>query len=293
MRGVITSAFGDSFKVFAEGKEYTVSARGSLRIKSKSPICGDNVILDIVGEPVISEILPRRNEIIRPPLANLDCIVLVCSAVEPPPDILTLDKFTAVAVFKGIAPIIVFTKSDKGDPEKYAEIYRNIFPTFCVDNLTGSGVDGLRPLLKDKFSALAGNSGVGKSSLINNLLPGAEAVTGEISRKLGRGKNTTRRTEIHVLPGGGYLADTPGFAAFSTDRYDIIYKDRLPECFPEFRDYLGKCRFQDCAHIKEVDCEILKAVSEGKISRSRYKSYCEMYSEAEKLKPWEVAPKKR
>lgn len=239
------------------------------------------------GENVISEILPRKNEIVRPPLANLDQIVFVCASADPPPNLLNLDKFTAVSVYKGISPVIVFTKTDIGDADKYAEIYRDIFPTFCIDNGTGAGVDDLKDTLRGKFSALCGNSGVGKSSLLNNLIPGAMARTGEISRKLGRGKNTTRRTDIFPLPEGGYIADTPGFAAFSTERYDLIFKEDLPDCFPEFKDYPDSCRFKDCSHRKEQGCAVLKALEEGRINSSRHRSYCEMYSEAEKLRTWQ------
>ena len=288
MRGVIISSFGDSFRLASEGEVYICRARGSLRKRAISPICGDVAEFELIdGEPIITGLLPRKNEIIRPPLANLDRLVFVCSTVEPPPNLLNLDKFTAVAVYKDILPIIVFTKSDKGDPSEYMSVYRGVFPVFSIDNLTGEGVEPLKKELCGRFSALVGNSGVGKSSLINNLCPDIFAETGEISRKLGRGKNTTRRTDIFPLPGGGYIADTPGFAAFSTDRYDIIFKDRLFFCFPEFEKYAGKCRYQDCSHTKEQGCAILEAVEKGQIGRTRHKSYVEMYSEASKLKPWE------
>ena len=288
MQGVITSSFGGTFRVVAEEHEYICTARGTLRNKSVSPVCGDNVEIEKSGEEyVISGILPRKNEIVRPPLANLDQLVFVSSSVDPVPNILNLDKFTAVSIFKGIDPVIVFTKPDLGDVESCAAVYRQVFPTFCVDNVTGDGIEALMDALKGKFSALCGNSGVGKSSLLNNLIPGIDAKTGEISRKLGRGKHTTRRTEIYPFPGGGFIADTPGFAAFSTERYDIIFKDDLAACFPEFEPYIGKCRFPDCSHRKEQGCEILKALENGEIGASRHRSYCEMYQEAEKLKPWE------
>lgn len=287
-RGVIISAFGGSFRVASEGEIFVCTAKGSFRAKNISPCCGDNVMISqSSGENVISEILPRKNEIVRPPLANLDQIVFVCASADPPPNLLNLDKFTAVSVYKGISPVIVFTKTDIGDADKYAEIYRDIFPTFCIDNGTGAGVDDLKDTLRGKFSALCGNSGVGKSSLLNNLIPGAMARTGEISRKLGRGKNTTRRTDIFPLPEGGYIADTPGFAAFSTERYDLIFKEDLPGCFPEFKDYPDSCRFNDCSHRKEQGCAVLKALEEGRINPSRHRSYCEMYSEAEKLRTWQ------
>lgn len=288
MTGMILSSFGGTFRVFAEGEEYICRARGTLRTKEISPVCGDFVALEKSGdEAVITSILPRKNEIIRPPLANLDCLVFVCSTVEPAPNLRLLDKFTAVSVYKGIKPVIVFTKTDMSGADGLCELYSGIFPTFSVDNVTKSGVDELSEALRGKFSALTGNSGVGKSSLLNNLCPDIRAKTGEISRKLGRGKHTTRRTDIFTLPGGGYIADTPGFAAFSTDRYDIIFKEDLAGCFPEFSEYIGGCRFIDCSHTKEQGCAVIEAVSEGKISLSRHKSYCEMYAEAQKLKPWE------
>lgn len=288
MRGIIISSFGDSFRVAAEGNEYVCKARGVLRNRDLTPICGDFVELDFKdGEAVIAEVMPRKNEIVRPPLANLDQLVFVCSTTEPAPNILNLDKFTAVSVYKGISPVIVFTKTDKEDSERYVCLYRGVFPVFSVNNVTGEGIGELKGALSDKFSALAGNSGVGKSSLLNNLCPGIDAKTGEISRKLGRGRHTTRRTEIHPLPDGGYIADTPGFAAFSTDRYDVIFKEQLAACFPEFDEYIGGCRYPDCSHTKEQGCAILEAVGRGKINPSRHRSYCEMYAEAMKLKPWE------
>ena len=271
----------------SDGREYVCRARGVLRKGALSPVCGDAVTLDISSEPVITGILPRKNEIVRPPLANLDCLIFVSSTAEPAPNLMNLDKFTAVSVFKGIEPVIVFTKSDIADPEKYAEIYRGIFPVFMVNNVTGEGCEELLAVLRGKFSAFAGNSGVGKSSLLNNLLPNANARTGEISRKLGRGRHTTRRTEVFELPGGGYIADTPGFAAFSTDRYDVIFKEDLAGCFPEFSEYIGACRYQDCSHTKEQGCAVLSALAEGKINPSRHRSYLEMYSEASRLKRWE------
>ena len=294
MQGVIISSFGDSFKVLTDSGEYTCRARGVLRNKDLCPICGDRVSVELEGgEAVISNIFPRKNEIVRPPLANLDRLVFVLSTVDPVPNLRMLDKFTAVSVYKGIAPVIVFTKTDRCGSEKYEDIYRGIFPVFSVNNITGEGADELFNELVGSFSALTGNSGVGKSSLLNRLCPEAGAETGEISRKLRRGRNTTRRTEIYPLKGGGYIADTPGFAAFSTDRYDIIFKDELADCFPEFGDYIGSCRFPDCSHTKEQGCAVLEAVKSGKIRQSRHLSYCEMYEEARKIRPWEVKDSRR
>lgn len=294
MRGIIISSYGDSFRVLADGEEYVCRARGALRNKDVSPMCGDFVSVELSGsEAVISGIFPRKNEIVRPPLANLDRLVFVCSTVDPVPNLRALDKFTAVSVYKGIIPVIVFTKTDKCGSESFEKIYRGVFPVFSVNNLTGEGVSELYDVLKGSFSALAGNSGVGKSSLLNNLCPKAGAVTGEISRKLKRGKNTTRRTEIYPLTDGGYIADTPGFAAFSTERYDTIFKEELAGCFPEFQDYIGSCRFPDCSHTKEQGCAVLEAVKDGLIGRTRYQSYCDMYDEALKIRPWELKDVRR
>lgn len=289
MRATVVSSFGDTFRIISEdGGECVCRARGVLRTKG-SIVPGDAVEAeDSGGETVIAKVYSRRNEIVRPPLANLEQLVFVCAAASPPPDLYMLDRFTAVAVFKGISPVLVFTKTDVGDAEKYVEIYRGVFPVFTVNNLTGEGVSELYETLRGKISALAGNSGVGKSSLINCLCPWVGAETGEISQKLGRGKNTTRRTELIPLPDGGFVADTPGFAAFSTERYDIIYKEELAGCFPELDGYAGKCRFQDCSHTKEQGCAVLEAVEKGIINPSRHRSYVMMYAEAMKLKPWEI-----
>ena len=304
-KGVIISALGDSYKVAlreddstgsASKKEYICKPRGVFRAKDITPYCGDNVLFDDIDDntAVITEVLKRKNEIIRPPLANLDQIVFVISTCEPSPNILLLDKFLAVAEHKGIASVIVFTKTDKCPADEYADIYRGVYPVLCVDNTRtadNEGVDALKAILKDKFSAFTGNSGAGKSSLLNNICPGLNLQTNEISRKLGRGKHTTRRVDIYKLDCGGYIADTPGFSTFETSRYDMIMKDELADCFPDFAPYLGKCRFQDCSHTKEQGCAVIEAVKDGKVSKSRHDSYCKMYEEAKAIKPWEIKPR--
>lgn len=290
-KGVIISSFGGNFKVAAEDdKEYICKARGSFRNKDIVPVCGDNVkfIIEDNSDGVITEIFERKNEIIRPPLANLDQLVFVISTCEPAPNILLLDKFLSVSVYKNINPVIVFTKTDKYPADEYVRIYENIFPTICVDNVTGEGVDKVYQLLAGKFSAFTGNSGAGKSTLLNNICPDLKLETNEISRKLGRGKHTTRRVEIFRLENGGYVADTPGFSTFNTQMYDVILKDQLVFCFPEFEEHLDSCRFQDCSHTKEKGCKIIEAVNDGLISKSRHSSYCEMYREASLIKPWEI-----
>ncbi len=295
--GVIISAFGTGYKVASlEGEIYTCKAKGIFRQRNISPCCGDRVTVEVVEgvEPLITEIHPRKNEIIRPPLANLDQMVFIMSTCEPPPNLLMLDKFSAVAQYKGIESVIVFTKTDKQPADEFVKIYRGVYPVFEVNNETGEGCDEVKRALQGKFSAFCGNSGAGKSSTINNICPELMLATAEISKSLGRGKHTTRRVDIFELDCGGYIADTPGFSTFETGKYDTIFKDELSECFPEFRDYLGgQCRFQDCSHTKETGCAILEAVKDGKISESRHRSYCEMYREASLIKPWELKDKQK
>lgn len=285
-RGVIISSLGGSYRVADEHGSYLCKARGVFRARSITPFCGDRVVFDR-NAGLILDILPRTNEIIRPPLANLDVIAFVISTCEPAPNLLLLDKFLAVAEYKGIASMIIFTKIDKASAESYLSIYSRIYPTFCVNNISGEGCEEVKAALQGKFSALTGNSGSGKSSLLNNICPELNLETNEISRKLGRGRHTTRRIDIYELDTGGYIADTPGFSSFETGKYDIITTESLPDCFPEFRDYFSKCRFLDCSHTREAGCAVIEAINNGNISPSRHKSYLEMYQEAKLIKPWE------
>lgn len=289
LNGIIISSLGGSFKVAAQGETYICKAKGAFRSKGLTPYCGDNVTIEVEenAEPLIVEIKDRKNELIRPPLANLEQLVFVISTCEPAPNLLLLDKFLAVAVYKGIKPIIVFSKTDKCPADKYIDIYKDIFPCYSVDNTTGEGCEAVKTALIGKFSAFAGNSGAGKSSLLNNICPELNLETNEISKKLGRGKHTTRRVELFEFE-GGYIADTPGFSTFETLKYDVIYKDKLAGCFPEFDEYIDKCKFLDCSHTAEKGCAVIEAVQNGDIKKSRHQNYVEMYKEASQLKEWEI-----
>lgn len=290
MTGIIIKAIGGLYTVEASDGVYECKARGIFRKKGVSPCCGDNVSISVEKEQsgMIEEILPRRSQIIRPPLANLDVLVFVSSVCEPKPNLLLLDEFIAIAEYKKIVPVVVFTKIDKQDSSQYAEIYRKAGLTvFEVNNMTGEGSGCVKQFLMGKLSAFTGNTGVGKSSLLNRIFPELDLATNEISEKLGRGKHTTRHVQLFKLEDGGYIADTPGFSSFDTNKYDIIYKDKLADCFCDFREYLGKCRFQNCSHTKENGCAVIQAVNEGKISRSRHDSYISMYEQAKLLKEWE------
>ncbi|MGN1133694.1 MAG: ribosome small subunit-dependent GTPase A [Oscillospiraceae bacterium] len=289
MTGLIIKAIGDLYSVDTGNEIIECKARGIFRKKGISPVCGDKVDISTDNaNPVIDKIYERKSLIIRPPLANLDELVFVTSVCEPSPNLLLLDKFIAVAEYKKIQPAIVFTKIDKQDCSEYLDIYSKIgIDIFCVDNVSGEGTAEVKAALKNKFSAFTGNTGVGKSSLLNNIFPELDIPTNEISKKLGRGKHTTRHVELYKLKSGGYIADTPGFSSFDTNRYDIIYKDDLAGCFREFAPYISDCRFNDCSHTKEKGCAVIEAVKKGEIPQSRHNSYVEMYEQAKQLKEWE------
>lgn len=280
----------DAFDGIFKGGSVKCAARGIFRNKGISPSAGDLVRVDGEenSEPVIAEIRERRNFLVRPPLANLDVAVFVNSTAEPSVNRFILDKLVAISDSKGIEPVIVITKIDIENAGELPEIYRSIgIPVCAVDNTTGEGADAVRSLIAGKTAAFIGNSGVGKSSLLNVLYPELALDTAHISKKLGRGRHTTRQVELYKKD-GGYIADTPGFSTVDTERYVRIPKEELPGAFREFREFLGECRFANCAHVKETGCAVRAAVEAGKIARSRYESYLRMFEEASAVNDWEA-----
>ncbi len=292
-KGIITKAVGGLYFVETPGGVFECKARGIFRKNELSPCAGDNVIIDSKNR-VITKILERKNSIIRPPIANLDQLIFVISTCEPEPNFTVVDKFVAVAEFKKIEPIVVITKVDLERGDEIKQIYESVgIKVLVIDYSMPDCCSRLYSLLEGKISAFTGNSGVGKSTLLNHIDSSFKIETNEISKKLGRGKHTTRQVELYKLKNGGYVADTPGFSSFDTGKYDIILKDQLAGCFREFAPFVGKCRFLDCSHTKEKGCAVIEAVEKGIIAKSRYKSYVLMYDEAKQIKEWEVKGKKQ
>lgn len=290
LNGILMKSIGGFYYVRCDSKEYECKARGSFRKSGNSPVVGDKVVISVPEEGFasIEEIKPRINKLKRPALANIDTLVIVCSTVDPEPNFTVIDKMTAAAVNNNMIPAIVVSKNDLKSGERIAEIYRNSeFPVFLCSPDDTEDVNRLKAFLKGKVSAFTGNSGVGKSTLINRIFPELELQTGQISRKLGRGKHTTRVVELFEID-GCFVADTPGFSTVDLQRYEMIDKTQLQYCFPEFEKYLGECQFTSCSHTCEKGCRILQAVADGEIEPSRHKSYVAMFNEVKDIKEWEL-----
>jgi len=265
-------------------------ARGHFRNKKVKPYVGDYVTItqNDNAQNTIDTILPRKNELIRPPVANIDQLMIVASMLTPAPNTYVLDSLCAVCELKEIEPIFVFNKTDIKSGEGLAEIYKNAgFTALCVSAKTGEGIENIPALLKGKTTVLTGNSGAGKSSILNCLDARLALQTGAVSDKLGRGRHTTRSCEIFSLC-GGEVVDTPGFSSLEIGRLHAILKEDLPYCFREFEPYLQTCKFTSCAHIKEKDCAMRKAVESGAIMPSRYESYKMLYEELKDVKEWQM-----
>ena len=290
VEGIITKGIGGFYYVEAEGEIYECKARGVFRKSGIKPLAGDRVKISINdnAENTIDEIFERSSVLVRPPVANVDRLFIVSSVCEPKPVLLIIDRMTALAVNQGIEPVVVFTKNDLENADEYIEIYRKAgIKAFSVSCVNGEGVEEVKEALKGHISAFCGNSGVGKSSLLNVIDPKLGLKTGEISDKLGRGRHTTRHSELFKVE-GGYVADTPGFSSFETDETEPILKEDLPYAFKEFEKYIGQCKFTSCLHMKDKGCRIIQAVEDGNIPVSRHESYCFMMEQAKNIKEWEL-----
>lgn len=291
IKGKIIKGIGGFYYVETAEAVYECKARGSFRKQNISPLVGDDVeiLLNEKGENRIENILPRKNSLVRPPLANLDQLFIIASIVDPDINVFIIDKLIAIAEYNNIEPIIVFTKIDLDDSyKKYQDIYiKSGFKTIVCNNITGDGADEVKSYLTGKTSAFTGNTGVGKSSLLNAIDSNLSLATGETSKKLGRGKHTTRHSELFKV-NDGYVADTPGFSSLDFERCQRILKDDLFDCFRDFEKYFGECKFSTCAHINEKGCAICKAVENGEIQKSRHNSYVQMYNDVKDIKEWEL-----
>ena len=243
------------------------------------------------GTGMVDAVLTRKNEFSRPAVANIDQMVIVCSGAVPVTDPFLIDRMAAMAEWKGCEPLIVFNKCDLERAEELARLYRQAgFSALQVSAGTGEGLDALAGAIAGKVSAFTGNSGVGKSSILNALGPDFRLQVGEVSEKLGRGRHTTRHVELFPVA-GGLVADTPGFSSFDVEQMEAIPKGELAAAFREFAPYVDQCRFQGCAHVKERGCAVREAVSEGKISPGRHKSYVRLYEQAKEIPEWETRKK--
>lgn len=290
LEGIILKGIGGFYYVEAAGEIYECKARGLFRKAGVKPLAGDRVTISVNdrAENTIELIHERSGEFVRPPVANVDRLFIVASVCEPKPVLLVIDRLTAIAVNKGVEPVVLFTKCDLGPADEYVEIYRKAgIVSFAVCAETGEGVEQVRRELRGHISAFCGNTGVGKSTLLNAVDPSLSLKTGEISDKLGRGRHTTRQSELFKVE-GGYVADTPGFSSFDLEETEIITKDDLPFAFPEFEPYIGKCKFSTCLHVKDKGCGIIEAVERGEIPVSRHESYCAMMEQAKNIKDWEL-----
>ena len=288
-QGVIIRALSGFYDVDTGEGTVRCRARGKLRKERVTPLVGDRVQFQMSGDSgYVQEILPRKNSFIRPAVANVDVLVMMASQVNPVTEPFLIDRVAAIAAQQQVELILVINKCDLDPADRLYEIYRNTGVTVLrLSAVTGDGVEALRARLSGKLAAFTGNSGVGKSSLLNILYPEAQMATGDVSEKLGRGRHTTRHVELFTLPDGTQIMDTPGFSAFDTDQMDLGTPENLALAFPEFAPYLGRCRFDDCAHVKEAGCAVLEALEEGKIQKSRHDSYVRLYTQIKEQKAWQ------
>ena len=293
--GRIQKALSGFYYVDTGSELLTCRARGKFRKEGISPLVGDQVRVRELGngEGFVEEILPRRNSFIRPAVANIDQLVVIGSGAIPKTDPFLIDRVASIAALKQCDVIILLNKSDLERADELYEIYSATgFPTLRVSAETGEGLEELKGLIAGKLSAFTGNSGVGKSSILNALEPGFSLQVGEVSTALGRGRHTTRHVELFRLSCGAEIMDTPGFSSFEAEDLNLEWKHHLPETFIEFAPYLNECRFVGCSHTKEKGCAVLEALKAGKIQKKRHESYLRLHEELKPIQDWQERGKK-
>ena len=288
--GRILRSLSGFYDVMTPEGTVTCRGRGSLRKGAEIPLTGDLVEITVEhGKGMVEKILPRKNHFVRPAVANVDRLVIFAANVNPVTEPFLIDRVAAIAGEQEVPVTICVNKCDLDPAVDLVRIYRHAgFDVIQTSAETGEGVDELRSVLLGKFTAFTGNSGVGKSSILNALSPELNLATGEVSEKLGRGRHTTRHVQLYRLGEDTYVADTPGFSSFDTDQMEVILKENLQYAFPDFEPYLGSCQFNDCTHRKEPGCAVVQAVAEGKIEKTRYDSYLRLYEKASQINVWEI-----
>ena len=288
--GRILRSLSGFYDVQTDGGIISCRGRGHLRRGNESPLTGDMVEITVEkGRGMVERILPRKNHFIRPAVANVDVLVIFAANVNPVTEPFLIDRVAAIAGDQEVPVVLCVNKCDLDPAVDLVKIYKNAgFTVIQTSAETGEGVDQLRQLLQGKLAAFTGNSGVGKSSILNQLCPELQLPVGEVSEKLGRGRHTTRHVELYKLAEDTYVADTPGFSSFDTDQMEVILKENLQYSFPDFGRYIGQCQFRDCPHRKEPGCAVTAAVGEGQIEQSRYDSYLRLYEKASLIKEWEL-----
>lgn len=289
-QGRIIRSLSGFYEVRTPEGDITCRGRGSLRRTGESPLTGDLVQITVEkGKGMVETILPRKNRFIRPAVANVDALVVFAANVNPVTEPFLIDRVAAIAFDQDVEVYICINKCDLDPAADLERIYKHAgFPVILASAETGEGVEELRGLLKGKLTAFTGNTGVGKSSMLNALCPELHLATGEVSEKLGRGRHTTRHVELFCLDEETFVADTPGFSSFDTDQMDVLLKENLQYTFPDLAPYLGQCQFHDCSHRKEPGCAVRAAVEAGQIEKTRYDSYLRLYEKAEQVKLWEL-----
>ncbi len=290
LTGRILRSISGFYEVQTPAGLITCRGRGSLRRGGESPLTGDMVEISLErGKGMIEKILPRKNHFVRPAVANVDALVVFAANVNPITEPFLIDRVAAIAGDQEVPVVLCVNKCDLDPAMDLNRIYRNAgFQVVLTSAETGQGVQELRSLIQGKLVAFTGNSGVGKSSILNRLCPELGLPTGEVSEKLGRGRHTTRHVELYKLDENTYVADTPGFSSFDTDQMEVILKENLQYAFPDFGPYLGKCQFCDCTHRSEPGCAVRQALEQGRVEPTRMDSYLRLYEKASQIKEWEI-----